>query len=123
MISNIFFVGLGGFFGAIMRYLLSLIPIKEYTSFPLITLIINVFGALFIGIIFALVQKNTNINDNLILFLKVGLCGGFTTFSTFSLEGYELISSGKWLMAMTYIVLSVLLSIGAVFLAQIIIKA
>lgn len=119
---NVLFVGLGGFIGAVMRYLLGLIPIKEYTSFPVITLLINIVGAFVIGVIAALCEKNKIASQPLILFLKVGLCGGFTTFSTFSLESFDLFSEGKTIMAAAYIILSVVFCVLAVFGARVLVK-
>lgn len=119
---NIIFVGLGGFVGAVLRYLIGLIPIKGNEAFPINTLIINVIGAFAIGIIAALATKNKELNPQLILFLKVGICGGFTTFSTFALETQNLLKAGNMFLAFLYIILSVILSISAVFLAQMIIK-
>lgn len=115
-------VGIGGFFGSILRYLISLIPLGEQNSFPYKTLITNVLGAFLIGLIVALSLKNVNINEKYILLLKTGFCGGFTTFSTFSQEAVSLMQNGKILLAMVYIVSSVLLCILAVFLANFIIK-
>lgn len=92
---NCLLVGLGGFIGAVLRYLISLIPIKNPESFPINTFIINIVGAFAIGCIAFAVSKNENIDPKLLLFLKVGICGGFTTFSTFSLETAELVKSGS----------------------------
>lgn len=110
-------VALGGAVGAVLRYLLGLIPVKEITSFPFITLSINVLGALLIGGIAAYSSRHS-VNDSLMLFLKIGLCGGFTTFSTFSLEAAQLIKSGSIFTAVTYAALSVVLCICAVFAAE-----
>lgn len=119
---NCLMVGIGGFFGSILRYLISLIPLGEQNTFPYKTLITNVAGAFLIGLVVALSLKNVNISEKYILLLKTGFCGGFTTFSTFSQESVSLIQGGKVLLAVLYIALSVLLCIGAVFLAQLIIK-
>ena len=75
---NCIFVGLGGFVGSILRYLVGLIPIKNPSGFPINTFLINVFGSLAIGVIACLASKNSNLDSRLILFLKVGICGGFT---------------------------------------------
>lgn len=119
---NCIFVGLGGFVGSILRYLVGLIPIKNPSGFPINTFLINVFGSLAIGVIACLASKNSNLDSRLILFLKVGICGGFTTFSTFSLETAELVKNGSIALAVLYIVLSV--SFGALFafLPQLVIK-
>ncbi len=113
-------VGFGGFIGAVLRYLISLIPTEGGNSFPYKTLIINILGAFIIGIISATAQKY-NIDPRLLLFLKVGLCGGFTTFSTFALETGDLLNSGNILSAFIYVLMSVVLCVAAVFAAQLII--
>lgn len=117
---NFLFVGLGGAVGAMLRYSLSLIPCK--TTFPLITLITNIIGALVIGIITGFAAKK-NVSANTMLFLKTGLCGGFTTFSTFSLEAYNLFQSGNCIMAVVYAVLSAVLCILGVWVGVLIASA
>lgn len=105
------FVGLGGAAGAVLRYLISLIPYKG--DFPLLTLITNLLGALLIGFISGIAEKK--LSENAVLFLKTGLCGGFTTFSTFSLEAYKLFASDHAFLAVIYSILSVVLCITGVF--------
>lgn len=109
---SFFFVGLGGALGAICRYSLSLITIKA--DFPLMTFITNLLGAFFIGLIAGLASKNKSISPNLILFLKTGFCGGFTTFSTFSLEAWNLIQNQKYGVAGLYAGLSLILCVAGV---------
>ena len=89
------FVGLGGFLGAVFRYLLGLIPVSAQLRIPVVTLGINVLGAFVIGMIAGWTGRIPAQNPNLILFLKTGLCGGFTTFSTFALETGTLVSEGR----------------------------
>ena len=122
LFRNCMIVGLGGAAGTVSRYLLSLIPYKPQSGFPLITLGINVAGAFLIGLIIAFAVKNQRVDSSLLLLLKVGFCGGFTTFSTFSLETTELFQNGKYFIALSYIALSVILSIAAVFGAQALVK-
>ena len=117
-----FFVGAGGALGAVGRYLIGLIPIRPENGFPLTTLLINVVGALAIGFLVAATEKNSAFDPRLLLFLKVGLCGGFTTFSTFSQESAQLRQSGKPGLGLLYATLSVLLCVAAVFGAQQIVK-
>lgn len=107
------YVGLGGALGAMLRYAISQIPVKS--SFPILTLITNVIGAFAIGIIVALAVRG-NLNDNVILFLKTGVCGGFTTFSTFSLEAYNLFKDKRTGAGITYALLSLILCLLAVML-------
>ena len=117
---NCLFVGIGGFIGAVLRYLISLIPIKNPSTFPINTFVVNMVGALAIGLIALAISKNESIDSRLILLLKVGICGGFTTFSTFSLESAELIKSGSYVTAIIYITASIVASILLVMLPQII---
>ena len=105
------FVAIGGAIGAMLRYAISLVPVK--TTFPILTLITNVAGAFVIGAIVALAAKH-NMSDNVMLLLKTGLCGGFTTFSTFSLETFNLCKNGKTGMGILYAVLSLILCVIAV---------
>ena len=107
------FVGLGGAVGAMLRYAISLIPYKG--GFPLLTFVTNILGALIIVFIVGYASKR-NVNDSLMLFLKTGLCGGFTTFSTFSLEAYNLFVSGSKILAVCYAVLSAVCCIIGVWL-------
>lgn len=111
-------VGAGGFAGAVLRYLISLVPLKETTVFPVKTFIINISGCILIGCIAALVSKNVLLNQELILFLKTGLCGGFTTFSTFALETSDLMKNGNTGIAFLYAVLSIVIGICVIFAAQ-----
>lgn len=101
---NFLIVGLGGAIGAMLRYAVSCIPYKG--DFPLLTLVINITGALLIGFI-AGFSAAKNIPDKYVLFLKTGVCGGYTTFSTFSLEAYQLFKDGSYTTGALYIVLSV----------------
>lgn len=119
---NCLAVGFGGFIGAVLRYLISLIPIKNPESFPLNTFIINIAGAFTIGCIAFAVSKNENIDPKLLLFLKVGLCGGFTTFSTFSLETAQLMKSGSVMTAVIYVIASIVVGVLAVMLPQLVLK-
>ena len=85
---SFFFVALGGAVGAVARYAISLIPVK--TQFPVLTLVTNLIGAILIGFIVGIADMKEDISTNTVLFWKTGVCGGFTTFSTFSLEAYKL---------------------------------
>lgn len=109
------YVVAGGAIGASLRYGISLIPYKG--SFPLLTLITNILGAIVIGYI-AGTAAQRKVSPNLILFLKTGVCGGFTTFSTFSLEAYSLFEKGRQGTACVYTALSILLCIVGVGLGM-----
>ena len=115
-------IGAGGFIGAVLRYLLGLVPLK--TDLPIKTAVINVLGCFAIGIIAGLAEKPfVDVHPRLILFLKVGICGGFTTFSTFALETGDLISGGRYAAAATYVIASAVLGTAAAFLGQLLIKS
>lgn len=110
------FVALGGALGAIGRYAIILIPVK--TDFPILTLITNILGAILIGFIVGIVSNKDNVSDNAVLFWKTGVCGGFTTFSTFSLEAFSLFENKEYLSGSIYIVLSVAFCILGVLLGK-----
>ncbi len=105
-------VGLGGFIGAILRHALNLIPVSS--DFPVMTFLINFIGSVAIGVVFEISTIWSGLSDNSVLFLKTGLCGGFTTFSTFSLETMLLLEQGKYLTGAAYACGSVLVCLGGV---------
>ncbi|MCH5297558.1 MAG: fluoride efflux transporter CrcB [Ruminococcus sp.] len=111
-------VGIGGFIGAVCRYLIGLIPLKEGSIFPIKTFIINVLGCFIIGIIAAFATKNNSFNPRIVLFLKVGICGGFTTFSSFALETSDLWKGGNTGISLLYIILSITVGVINVFAGQ-----
>jgi len=111
------FVGVGGMLGSVARYIISLLPLRHQSGFPLLTLAVNLGGAFLIGLIVALAGKNTSLDPRTLLFLKVGVCGGFTTFSTFALETQSLLQGGKLFVGLSYAALSVALCILAISLA------
>lgn len=112
------FVGIGGFIGSVCRYLIGLIPLSPSNGFPVKTLVINVAGAFAIGLIAAAAAKNADMSPRIVLLLKTGICGGFTTFSTFALEISDLIRGGSWAAAAAYMLLSLILGVAAVFAAE-----
>lgn len=119
---NCILVGIGGFIGTVCRYLIGLLPVRVESGFPVKTLIINIAGAFLISLITALAARNKSVNPQLILMLRVGICGGFTTFSTFAYESVDLMREGSAGVAFGYILSSVILGVAAVFAAQLMIK-
>lgn len=113
---NFLFVALGGALGAVARYAISLIPVKGL--FPILTLVTNILGAILIGFIVGLVDKKGDVSPNTVLFWKTGVCGGFTTFSTFSLEAYKLFESKAFVPGGAYVALSVCCCIFGVLLGK-----
>lgn len=118
---NCIFVGIGGFVGSVLRYLAGLIPVEPSNGFPVKTLVINILGSFLLGLIAAAAAKNINLDPKVVLMLKVGVCGGFTTFSTFAYEAQCLMQSGHTWLALAYVLLSIILGVAAIFLAQAII--
>ncbi|MDE7478078.1 MAG: fluoride efflux transporter CrcB [Lachnospiraceae bacterium] len=99
-------VALGGAVGAMGRYAISLLPSK--TAFPILTLFTNIFGAILIGFVVGIVSTRKEVSQNAVLFWKTGVCGGFTTFSTFSLEACGLFENKSYIQGGMYIVFSVI---------------
>ena len=113
---NFLWVALGGAIGAVLRYTISLIPVK--TTFPVLTLVTNIIGAIAIGFITGFVLSRKEVSQNLILFTKTGLCGGFTTFSTFSLEAFQLFERREYLSGGAYVILSVVCCIAGIWFGE-----
>ena len=110
---NCLVVALGGAFGAVCRYLTGLVPLRINTQFPVKTLLINFAGSFIIGVIASLSQRTGGrLDPRLVLFIKVGFCGGFTTFSTFSLENVALMQNGLYGTAVLYMMLSLVCCIA-----------
>lgn len=112
------FVGIGGFIGAVCRYLMGLLPLGSEMAFPIKTFIVNLLGAFLIGLIAAFAVKYNASNSNWVLMLKVGVCGGFTTFSTFAFEMADLMKGGQHVTAVIYGAGSMILGIALIALAQ-----
>ena len=112
---SFFFVALGGAAGACGRYAISLIPVK--TQFPVLTLVTNFLGAVLIGFVVG-IAENKNVSNHAMLFLQTGICGGFTTFSTFSLEAYNLFTAKNCGVGGLYVFLSVAGCIAGVWLGK-----
>lgn len=121
MIMKIIYVALGGALGAVLRYMISLIPVKS--EFPILTLITNLIGAIIIGAIVEVMDERENTPEWVSPMLKTGLCGGFTTFSTFSLEASVLFQNQKYFFFALYSILSFVLCFGGVFLGRFIVKS
>ena len=97
-LCRILIVGLGGFLGTVLRYIISTATAKYFGDFPIGTLIVNVLGGFIMGFI---MEASTNIwpiSANARIFLTTGILGGLTTFSTFSYETISFFSDGKYLM-------------------------
>lgn len=117
--SDAIAVFLGGGLGSLGRWALTFVPWKTAAEagFPLATLVTNVAGAFLIGIVVAAAVP-AGLSPRATLLLKTGVCGGFTTFSTFALETGDLIERGAYGAAAAYLVLSFVLGVAACLAAQ-----
>lgn len=111
MMLECLFVGLGGFIGSVARYLIGLIAVETASGFPVKTFAINLLGSFVLGIVSETALRDPAFSRNLVLLLQIGLCGGFTTFSTFSSEALKLFAGGRQGVALSYMVLSVVLGL------------
>ncbi|MDD1536207.1 MULTISPECIES: fluoride efflux transporter CrcB [unclassified Bradyrhizobium] len=123
-IQYILAVAAGGALGAVVRYLVSIGTGRAFgTDFPWGTLIINVTGSFLIGILTGLFAMKWNLPQAARIFLTVGICGGYTTFSTFSLDAWYLIERGQTAASAAYMIASVVLSVGALIAALHVVRA
>jgi CrcB protein len=118
--KQLLIVGIGGFIGSIARFLVSKLNIYiHFFSIPVGTLTVNIAGSFIIGILTGIASKSELISYNMRLFLMVGICGGFTTFSSFTNENFTLIQNGQMLTALLYTGLSIFFGFLAVYLGYI----
>lgn len=116
-------VALGGALGATARYGLTTSPLFAGVEFPLGTLAVNILGSFAIGLIAGFAGRSRFISPDMRVFLQVGICGGFTTFSSFSLEVFSLMSQQKYLNATGYVVVSVVGCVVGVMLGDLLSRA
>jgi CrcB protein len=115
MLKTILLVGFGGAIGSIFRFLSHWLTSKYFQStFPLSTFLVNILGSLLIGLFIGYLGKYFPENHPLKFLLIVGFCGGFTTFSSFALENYNLLQGNQQIIAYLYIIVSIILTITAV---------
>jgi len=120
MFKQILLIGLGGFVGSVARFLVSRLNNRvEWFALPIGTLLVNVVGSLLIGFLIGISEKSPILTVEWRMFLMVGLCGGFTTFSSFTGENLMLLRNGQILPLLLYTVLSILLGFTAVYLGYI----
>ena len=122
IIKNVLLVGAGSFIGGAARYLVSLALKNASKGFPWATLLVNLAGCFLIGLLWGMFSKSATEGSNWALLLTVGLCGGFTTFSTFSKEALMMLQSGNIWGFAGYIGISVAAGIALVALGYFLVK-
>ena len=122
LIKTILAVGAGSFLGGAGRYLVSLAMKGVNKEFPWATLTVNLVGCFLIGLLWGVFSKNGAEGSNWALFLTVGFCGGFTTFSTFSKEALMMLQSGNLWGFVGYIAVSVVVGIALVALGYFLVR-
>jgi len=111
---KVLLIGLGGGLGSILRYLTQELSVRILpVTFPFGTFFVNVIGCFVIGLLFALTEKFAGFSAEWRLFLITGVCGGYTTFSTFSLESFSLVKEGNYAYFLVYVLASVVVGILA----------
>lgn len=120
MLKNILLVGLGGAAGSMLRYAFSVW--FKHAHFPLATFLVNIIGSFVIGAVFAFALRSEQFANNWRLFLAAGICGGFTTFSAFSLESLSMLQQQRIGMFAMYVGASILLGLTATWLGYSLVK-
>ncbi|MBQ1907008.1 MAG: CrcB family protein [Firmicutes bacterium] len=122
MLTNCLTVAAGGAIGAVLRYLITLIPVSPASGFPIKTYFINFTGALAAGIALALISKHPDIDPVLYNFVRVGIVGGYTTFATCFTESYVFMKNGNPAFGIAYAVFSVLSAYAGIYAADMLVK-
>ncbi|NPA67200.1 MAG: fluoride efflux transporter CrcB [Chlorobi bacterium] len=116
MIQNVMLIGAGGFLGSIMRYGSNQVMLKVFqTQHPIGTFFVNILGSFLIGLILGVFERGGEVSNNWKLFLAVGFCGGFTTFSSFAVENLNFLQSQQFMMSFLYVGISLFLGLAAVY--------
>ena len=123
MLKSIMIVGFGGFIGTVARFLISRYFQENVLSvFPWSTLVVNITGSLLIGIIYGISEKGNLMSPEVRLFLTIGICGGFTTFSSLTNDAFLLLRQQEWIRFAFYTSFSFFLGLLAVYAGRLIIK-
>ena len=124
MSRNILLVGIGGFLGSILRYLITVFLADRTSSlFPFGTLAANLIGCLLIGIILAISERAQILTPEWRILLTTGFCGGLTTLSTFSYESIRLLQDGEVAFFSANLTLNVLVGFAATYLGLLLVRA
>lgn len=123
MLKTLLFIGAGSFLGGVSRYgLTRLVQDHILHVFPYGTLVVNIVGCFLIGLFYGLFDRGHVLDPDIRMFLTVGFCGGFTTFSTFANENLSMLQGGNFLGMAAYAVLSFALGLLMVYLGQLAVK-
>lgn len=115
--QNIIAVFIGGGIGAVLRYITGFCALRYLSiNLPFATFAVNILGCFFLGFLYALFIDKPEINTPLKLALTAGFCGGLTTFSTFSLELFEMLKNAQFMQLSVYLLLSIILGLTAVWI-------
>ena len=116
MLQNMMLIGAGGFLGSVMRYGSNQMMVKLFDStHPIGTFFVNIAGSFLIGLVLGMFEKGAMMSMNWKLFLAVGFCGGFTTFSAFALENLNFLQSQQFMLSFLYVGVSLILGLAAVY--------
>lgn len=124
MIKSILIAGTGGFIGTVLRFLVSrYFQENTFSLFPWGTFTVNILGSLLIGVFYGMSEKGNLLSPDVRVFLTVGICGGFTTFSSLTNDAFMLLQEKEWLKVSLYASLSFFLGLVAVYLGRTLIKS
>ncbi len=115
MLNSLLWVGAGGALGSMLRFAVQKWLPNQPSHFPVGTFLVNISGCLLIGLLWGFSIKSYIQSENWKLFLLTGFCGGFTTFSAFTIEGITLLRDNKLFLFFLYIAASVLLGLAATY--------
>ena len=122
MLKEIIAVFIGGGIGSVLRFMVNKIKFISENNIPYPTLISNILGCFILGLVLGYFLKNENPNSILFVFLTVGICGGFTTFSSFSYENLELLENGQIFTFLTYMFGSLVVGMISVYIGTYLFK-
>jgi CrcB protein len=119
MLKILFIIGSGSFIGGVARFLTTrFVQNLTVSAFPFGTFMVNIIGCFLIGLFYGISDRGNLMNDEWRIFLTVGFCGGFTTFSTFSNENLSMLRDGNFFFVALYAGLSVFIGLMATYLGN-----